>query len=174
MVQCEPRNGAIGALDRMEIAQAPRMWSVQGRRLRVGITSIILDPIQSAHVDDEAVKNSLERQMAAFDNSKAASSSTPWSNIVQKKTQVPESEPFKTKHKCRTPDRSKKNTRQWKCGVRRILVRTGRRAPASRHPKSDRREPRGAKRMRSAHLSRHLRWFHCRCGLCKWAQMNGI
>ena len=40
-MQCESRDGAIGALNRMEIALDPRMWSVTGRRLRVGINSII-------------------------------------------------------------------------------------------------------------------------------------
>ena len=33
-------------------------------------------PVQPAHVDDEAVKSNLERQIAALDNSQAASSST--------------------------------------------------------------------------------------------------
>ena len=33
--------------------------------------------IQPTHVDDGAVKSNLERQIAAFDNSKAALSSTP-------------------------------------------------------------------------------------------------
>ena len=35
-----------------------------------------VDPVQPAHVDDEAVKSNLERQMAALDNSQATSSST--------------------------------------------------------------------------------------------------
>ena len=34
-------------------------------------------PVQPAHVDDEAVKSNLERQIAALDNFQAASSSTP-------------------------------------------------------------------------------------------------
>ena len=36
-----------------------------------------IDPIREARVDDEAVKSNLERQIAALDNSQAASLSTP-------------------------------------------------------------------------------------------------
>ena len=56
-MQCEPRDGAIGALNRMEIAQDPRMWSVPGRRLRVGITS----RIQHAGLLDAIERNRTEQ-----------------------------------------------------------------------------------------------------------------
>ena len=64
MVQCESRDGAIGALKRMEIAQDPRMWSVRGRRLRVGITSII----QHAELLDAKEQNGTEQNTTVLYN----------------------------------------------------------------------------------------------------------
>ena len=66
MVQCESRERAIGALKWMEIAQDPRMWSVPGRRLRVGITSII----QHAGLLDAIERNGTEQNRTIISSAK--------------------------------------------------------------------------------------------------------
>ena len=60
MVQCEPRNGAIGALDRMEIAQAPRMWSVPpGFEHRARLALVNGDHTALVVWDETAVQNAV-------------------------------------------------------------------------------------------------------------------
>ena len=71
MVQCEPHDGAIGALKWMEIAQDPRMWSVPRRRLRVGITSIIqhaglLDAIERNRTEHNNIEQSKTQQSSTI------------------------------------------------------------------------------------------------------------
>ena len=65
-MQGESRDGAIGALKWMEMAQDPRMWSVPGRRLRVGITSII----QHAGLLDAIERNRTEPNRTIFSREK--------------------------------------------------------------------------------------------------------
>ncbi len=70
-MQCESRERAIGALKWMEIAQDPRMWSVPGRRLRVGITSIIqhaglLDAIERNRTEHNNIEQSKTQQSSTI------------------------------------------------------------------------------------------------------------
>ena len=66
-MHCELRERAIGGLNWREIAQDPRMWSVPGRRLRVGITSIIqhaglLDAIERNRTEQNNIEQSKTQQ----------------------------------------------------------------------------------------------------------------
>ena len=65
-MQCESRDRAIGALKWMEIAQDLRMWSVLGRMLRVGITSII----QHAVLLDAIERNRTEQNRTILSGAK--------------------------------------------------------------------------------------------------------
>ena len=56
-MQCESRDGAIWGTEVDGNAQDPRMWSVPGRMLRVGITSII----QHAGLLDAKEQNRIEQ-----------------------------------------------------------------------------------------------------------------
>ena len=71
LIQYQTHQSAMESWEPIEIAQDPRMWSVPGRRLRVGITRIIqhaglLDAIERNRTEQNNIEQSKTQQSSTI------------------------------------------------------------------------------------------------------------